>query len=98
MLPGVSRLIQAKVEMPEDFQLEVKVKPEAKPIFCRPKPIPLAILEDLNDACEDRFRKGVWKTPDFEAYMEPLWFQCERQSVQDKTKPGLGYMYVGNTQ
>ena len=56
----------------KDFELLVKFKPEAKPIFCRLRPVPLAILEDLNDAYEDRIRKGVWKSTDFNAYITPM--------------------------
>ena len=56
----------------KNFELEVKFKPEAKPIFCRPRPVPLAILEDLNDAYEDGIRKGVWKPTDFNAYGTPV--------------------------
>ena len=57
-----------KVECLKDFELEVKFKPEARLIFCKPRRVPLAILEDLNDANEDRIRKGVWKPTDFNAY------------------------------
>ena len=39
--------------------MEVKFKPEAIPIFCKPRPVPLVILEDLNDAYDDEIRKGV---------------------------------------
>ena len=45
----------------DPLQLKVKFKPEARPIFCRPRLLPLAILVNLNDAYEDRIRKGVWK-------------------------------------
>ena len=48
--------------------MEVNFNPEAKHIFCKPGPTPLAILEDLNDAYEERIRKGVWKPTDFNAY------------------------------
>ena len=54
------------------FELEVKFKPEARPIFCKPRPVPLAILEDLNDAYEDEIRKGVWKPTDFNVYGTPM--------------------------
>ena len=45
--------------------MEIKFKPEARPIFCKPRLVHLAILEDLNDAYDDRIRKGVWKPTDF---------------------------------
>ena len=34
----------------KDFQLEVKFKPDAKPIFCKPRVVPFAIQEDLCQA------------------------------------------------
>ena len=52
----------------KDFELEVNFKPEDRPIFCKPRPIPLAILEGLNDACEEGIGKGVWKPIDLDAY------------------------------
>ena len=56
----------------KNFELEVKFKPEARPIFCKPRPVPLAILEDLNDAYEDEIRKGVWKPTDSNTYGTPV--------------------------
>ena len=50
------------------FELKVKLKPGARPIFCKPRPVPLAILEYLNDTYDKRIRKGVWKPTDFNAY------------------------------
>ena len=73
----------------KDFELDVKFKPGASPIFCKPRPVPLAVLEDLNDAYEEGIRKGVWTTTDFNAYGTP-WFQCKRQSVQYIKRPGSG--------
>ena len=56
----------------KDSELEVKFKPEARPIFCRPRLVPLAILEVLNDAYADRIRKGVWKPTYFNACGTPV--------------------------
>ena len=93
MLPIVSKFVQAKVGMPEGFQLEAKFKPEARPIFYRPRLVTLAILEDLNDVYVGRIRKGVWKATDFNAYGTPS-FWCKRQSIQDRTKPESGYAAI----
>ena len=32
-----------------EFEKEVNFKPEARPIFCKPRPVPLAIVEDLRN-------------------------------------------------
>ena len=34
----------------KDFELEVKFKPEAKPVFCKPRVVQFALLEDLYQA------------------------------------------------
>ena len=52
--------------------MQLKFKLEARPIFYKPRPVPLAILEDLNDAYKDEIRKGVWKATDFNAYGTPV--------------------------
>ena len=72
-----------------EFELEVKFKPEARLIFCKPKLVPLAILDELNDAFEEGIRKGVWKPTDFSAY-GTLWFQYVRQSVLERKWSGSG--------
>ena len=54
------------------FEFELKFKPEARPIFCKPRPFPLAILEDLNDTYKDGIRKGMWKPTGFNAYSTPV--------------------------
>ena len=43
----------------KDFQLEVKFKPDAKPVFCKPRVVPFALLEDLNQAYDAGIDRGV---------------------------------------
>ena len=43
-------LFKSELGCLKDFQLEVKFKPEAKPVFCKPRVVPFALLEDLNQA------------------------------------------------
>ena len=43
-------LFKPELGCPKDFELEVKFKPDAMFIFCRPRPVPLVILDYLNDA------------------------------------------------
>ncbi|XP_045117643.1 uncharacterized protein K02A2.6-like [Portunus trituberculatus] len=44
----------------KDFELEVAFKPDTQPIFCKPRTVPFAVLEDLNTAYDAGIRKGVW--------------------------------------
>ena len=43
----------------KDFQLEIKFKAESKPTFCKPRPVPFAILDDLNQAYNAGIAKGI---------------------------------------
>ena len=45
----------------EDFELDVKFKSDATPLFCKPRTVPYAMLEDLNMAYEVGIKKGVWE-------------------------------------
>ena len=75
VVPGLPDLFKPGLGCLKDFELEVKFKPEARaarPIFCNPRPVPLTILEDLNDTYEDGVRKKVWKPTEFNAYRTPM--------------------------
>ena len=39
----------------KDYELDVKFKPDAEPIFCKPRPVPFALRDDLSRA----FDKGI---------------------------------------
>ena len=43
------------------YLLEVKFKPDVTPRFCKPSPVPFAVQEDLNQAYNAGFAKGVWE-------------------------------------
>ncbi|KFD47831.1 hypothetical protein M513_11311 [Trichuris suis] len=43
----------------KDFELEISFKTDAKPIFCRPRTVPFAILEDLNQAYDAGIKRGI---------------------------------------
>ena len=57
----------------KDFhdQLEIKFKAESKPTFCKPCPVPFAILEGFNQAYDADTAKDVWKPTQFNAYGTP---------------------------
>ena len=56
----------------KDFELEVAFKPDATPIFHKPRTVPYALLEDLNAAYEAGIRKGVWVPTSFNDYGTPV--------------------------
>ena len=56
----------------KDFQLEVKFKPEAQPVFCRPRVVPFAVQDDLCLAYDARIAAGVWQPTQFSAHGTPI--------------------------
>ena len=56
----------------KDFSLDIRFKPEAKPIFKKPRPVPFSILQDLNEAYEAGIKRGVWDLTDFNSYGTPV--------------------------
>ena len=52
----------------KDFSLDIRFKPEAKPIFKKPRPF----LQDLNEAYEAGIKRGVWELTDFNSYGTPV--------------------------
>ena len=56
----------------KDFLLDIWFKPEAKPIFKKPRPVPFSILQDLNEAYEAGIKRGVWELTDFKFEYPPL--------------------------
>ena len=68
-LLGIQRNICLR---PRNFELDIKFKEGATPIFRKPRTEPFAILDDMNDALEDGVRKGVWKLTDFNDWGTPI--------------------------
>ena len=56
----------------KDVELEIKFKPDALPVFRKPRPVPLALQEDLAQAYEAGIRNGVWKRAQFNNYGTPV--------------------------
>jgi transposase InsO family protein len=56
----------------KNFELELKFKPDAKPVFIKPRTVPLAILEDLDAAYEAGIKKGVWELTSFNEWGTPV--------------------------
>ena len=56
----------------KDFSLDIRFKPEAKPIFKKLRPVLFPILQDLNEAYEAGIKRGVWELTDFNLYCTPV--------------------------
>ncbi|XP_062521210.1 uncharacterized protein K02A2.6-like [Corticium candelabrum] len=56
----------------KDFQLEVKFKSDAKPVFCKPRTVPFALLDDLSLAYNKGIDRGLWKRVQFNDYGTPV--------------------------
>ena len=56
----------------KDFKLEIAFKPDAKPVFHKPRTVPYALQEDLNAAYQAGIQKGVWVPISFNEYGTPV--------------------------
>ena len=45
----------------KNFQLEINFKPSTKPVFCRPRPVSIALTKELNQAYKAEIAKGIWE-------------------------------------
>ena len=52
--------------------MKVAFKPNANPIFCKPRTVRYAILEDLNAAYDEGIRTGIWIPTQFNDYGTPV--------------------------
>ena len=67
-----SNLFKQELGCLRDFELEVKFKDNAKPVFCKPRRVPFAIQEHLNHAIDAGIKRGVWEKTNFNAYGTPV--------------------------
>ncbi|KAL5517830.1 hypothetical protein EMCRGX_G003454 [Ephydatia muelleri] len=72
----------------KDYQLEVKFKPDAKPVFCKPRVVPFALLEDLNQAYDAGITQRVWKPVQFNTYGTPV-VPLRKAATPDQAKAKL---------
>ena len=73
----------------KDYELKVKFKPDTKPIYCKPRTVPLALLDDLNQAYEAGIKmKGYGYLPN-STNMGHLWYQSAKHLHQDKRRPSF---------
>eukprot|EP00731_Ephydatia_muelleri_P010105 Em0005g691a len=69
----------------KDVQLEVRFKPDSKPVFCKPRVVPLAIQDELGKAYITR---GVWQPTQFNDYGTPV-VPIRKATLPGQTKSTL---------
>ncbi|XP_067950425.1 uncharacterized protein [Watersipora subatra] len=67
-----SNLFQPELGCLKDFELEVRFKPDTKPVFCKAQPVPFAMQSDLIQAYEAGIKRGIWKPVQFNNYRTPV--------------------------
>ena len=72
MQTAMSDLFKAELGCLKDFELDVKFKADAKPVFCKPRVVPFAIQEDLSIAYDAGIARGVWQSVQFNNYGTPV--------------------------
>ena len=65
-------LFKSELGCLKDFQLEVRFKPNTKPVFCKPRVVPFSIQDDLCKAFNAGIAKGVWQSTQFNEYGTPV--------------------------
>ena len=65
-------LFKSEMGCLKDYQLEVKFKPNTKPVFCKPPVVPFSIQENLCKAFDAGIAKGVWQPTQFNEYGTPV--------------------------
>ena len=50
----------------------MKIKAEARPMFCKPRTVPFAFQEDLGQAYDAGVKRGVWRKTQFNEYGTPV--------------------------
>ena len=81
-------LFRSELGCLKDCELDVKFKPNAKPVFCKPRPVPFSVLEDLNEAYEAGIKQGVWEFTDFNSYGTPV-VPVRKTPVAGQTKAAI---------
>lgn len=56
----------------KDFNLEIEFKPNATPIFCKARPVPYAIQDDLEKVYKEGIANGTWEPVQFNDYGTPV--------------------------
>nr|KAG5691976.1 hypothetical protein BaRGS_011367 [Batillaria attramentaria] len=87
----VTDLFKEELGCLKDFELEVKFKSDAKPVFHKARPVPFALRDDLTKGYEEGIAKGVWKPVQFYDYGTPV---VPIQELMQKLGGGFGYSKI----
>lgn len=58
--------------MPQHYQLEITFQQTAKPVFCRARFVPFALLDELNQTYDAGIAKGIWEPTSVNEYGTPV--------------------------
>ena len=72
----------------KDYELDVKFKSDAKPVFHKARPVPFALRDDLAKGYEEGIAKGVWKPVQFNEYGTPV-VPIRKAKTTSSLKPKL---------
>ena len=64
-------LFKRRVGCLRNVKLDIKFKFDAKPKFCKPRSVPLALQEDLNAAYDIGIKRDIWKPVKFNRWGTP---------------------------
>jgi len=82
-----SELFKPELGCLRGVQLEVELKPDVRPIFCKPSSVPLAMQEELVQAYNVGIARGIWMPTSFNYWGTPV--VPVRKAVQTSNKPAL---------
>ena len=68
-------------------QLEIEFKPDAMPIFCKPRSVPFAMQEELAQAYDVGMARGIWTPMSFNDWGTPV--VPVRKAAHTSSKPAL---------
>ena len=66
------KLFKPELGCLKNFELEVQFNPEAKLIFCKPRPVPFGIQSNLRQALDAGIKKGIWTPNDWGTPIVPV--------------------------
>ena len=72
----------------KDFELDIKFKPNAKPVFRKPRPVPCAIEDSLNQAIEEGIANEIWEPTQFNDYGTPV-VPVKKRLLPGQEKPTI---------